>query len=74
MHLFCSLMIKNKNHNPIRLYQNYGSYLVEVTGFELSVTDDRKRSYCRKKQAYFKAAFLYPYHQAKKKNRYSASF
>ena len=34
MHLFCSLMIKNKNHNSIRLYQNYGSYLAEEEGFE----------------------------------------
>ena len=33
MHLFCSFMIKNKNHNLILLYQNYGSYLAEKERF-----------------------------------------
>ena len=33
MHLFCSFMIKKKNHNLILLYQNYGSYLAEKERF-----------------------------------------
>ena len=42
MHLFFSLMIKNKNHNPIRLYQNYGSYLAENERFAPSCVAIRK--------------------------------
>ena len=50
MHLFCVFMIKNKNHNSIRLYQNYGSYLAEkkrfariaiARGTALALTDSR---------------------------------
>ena len=51
MHLFCSLMIKNKDNNPIRLYQNYGSYLAEkerlsrnACAFRCTVVSNRSRS------------------------------
>ena len=43
MHLFCSLMIKNKNHSSTQLYQNYGSFLAEKERFEAKPTRRNSR-------------------------------